>query len=126
MIIREFKIEPVNFQEINLPVGSAIINAVVKADGLAVLIVEVEESEEENFAMRGLESETDKIGIYVVQTDDPTAETIPEDYRYVNTLKMGSELGLLFFHVYVQELAFEEIGPGFDFPNDGNNKSEIY
>lgn len=124
MIIREFKIEPVNFQEINLPVGSDIINAIVKADGLAVLIVEVEESEEENFSMTGLEM--DKIGIYVVQTDDPTAETIPEDYRYINTLKMGSELGMLLFHVYVQELDFEEIGPGFDFPNEGNNTSGIY
>lgn len=126
MIIREFKIEPVNFQEINLPVGSDIINAVVKADGLAVLIVEVEESEEENFSMRGLGLETDKIGIYVVQTDDPTADTIPEDYRYVNTLKMESELGMLLFHVYVQELDFEEIGPGLDFPNDDNNTSGIY
>jgi len=126
MIIREFKINPINFQEINLPIGSNIVNALVKLDGSAVLIVEVEESEEENFARVNIEPEIDKIGVYIVQTDDPIAEAIPEDYRYVNTLKMGSELGLLLFHVYVQELSFEDLGPGFDSPNAGNNESGVY
>lgn len=114
MIVKEFLIEPKPFQEIEMPIGSHVVNAVVKSEGEAVLIVEVEDDDERPDY---LEPEKETVGVYIVKTDDPGAEDIPEDFEYLTTVRMGSELGVLLFHIYVQDPEFYMAGAEPYFPD---------
>jgi hypothetical protein len=125
MIVKEYHIKPEPYQEIEVPIGSRPVNAVVKDEGHAVLIVEVED---DNERPDYLAPETETIGLYIVKTDDEFAEEIDEDYMYLTTLKMASELGVLLFHLYVQDPDFYLAEAEDRLPKDdeGNILPETY
>jgi len=101
MVIKEYPLTPEFFQEITVPVTASIINAVVKSAGEVMLLAEIDEAYRETQVY--LNNELKNIGVYIVTTNDPRGEDIPEDYRYLNTIRMTNGIEILLYHIYVQD-----------------------
>ena len=112
MLIKEYPIEATFFQQILIPDTSNILKIVIKTEGSAVLLVE-------DLQDGCLEERV--VGIYIVPSDDMRGNEIPENYIYLDSLKMASGIDVILFHVYIEaidisdlfeDIPEEEIGGG--------------
>ena len=101
MVIKEYSLKPEFFQEITVPVTASIINAVVKSAGEVMLLAEIDEDYRETQVY--LNNELKNIGVYIVATNDLRGEDIPEDYRYLTTIRMTNGIEILLYHIYVKD-----------------------
>ena len=105
MLIKEYLIEPRFFQEIVIPETANVLKVIILSEGQAVLLVE---------DLQDGCIEERKVGIYIVASEDLRANEIPENYMYINSLRMSSEFGVLLFHVYIESIDLTDLFPEMD------------
>ena len=91
MLMTEILLSPQQYQEIEIPEGSLIQNAMIKQDADIVLIVE-----ESN------EPIVEKVGIYILQSETGLEEYVAENYVYLNSIKFLYKNEMILFHIFYE------------------------
>lgn len=102
--IKEIILQPIPYQEVFLGESSEILSIIVRPGGVSL------------FAMvDDTEPTTRPMGVFILPTDDPRAEDIPDDYAFMTTLQFINSNGeIQVLHVFIQITDF--MMPEGEFP----------
>lgn len=97
-IIKEFKLNPEIKQDILIGKSTIILSVLFTIGGLS-LFAEVDDNEQC----------LDKVGIFIIPSNDSVLEDIPEYYTFFNTIQVIQDGGYKILHVYIQGIDFDSI-----------------
>ncbi|MCK9544356.1 MAG: hypothetical protein M0R03_20240 [Novosphingobium sp.] len=108
MYVKEIKLEPVKYQEVFLTSEEFILNAILKSTGEAVLLIE-SISVPNTIESVVFDEEKESCGVFLLKSGDYLPPDVADQYRYISTLNMHSEIGSVIFHVYVEAMDYVEL-----------------
>lgn len=105
MIIKEYPLQAQTYQEFEVPRGTNFINVLVKSSDEIVLVAETTEQDPiESYLIPEEDRNIDTIGVYVLPSNQVIEDELLQNFIYLNTIAMNSDLGVLLFHVYLEDI----------------------
>jgi hypothetical protein len=116
MYLTEIPLEPIKFQEVEVPKGSRIVTAFIVQNSQLKLLLEVDEEPDQSpFSIDCfLDNRLTKVAIYLLKTGEPVPEEVIFNCAYLKTVVIRDEFEDLVFHIYIDHEALFSCDDEFD------------